>query len=163
MTWLGGTSGKVCVAREWPSMTLQRPLVWHGYGTACEVMASRPEAKPQPTSLLVEGSGGSPREPGVRFWRTPYSLRRSSRGTRLATSCYGHRYRPEDTDDEKNLSLIPGDDATRARRDHRGWHTGDKDADRNTGVSSVRRLFDCAGCTGCSRDTGPRPCVDHAR
>ena len=55
------------------------------------------------------------------------------KGDTTRERCYGHRYRPEDADDEKNLSLIPGDDATRARRDHRGRHTRDEDADRNTG------------------------------
>ena len=55
------------------------------------------------------------------------------KGDTTRERCYGHRYRPEDADDEKNLCLIPGDDATRARRDHRGRHTGDDDADRNTG------------------------------
>ena len=64
---LGGTSGKLCVAREWPSMTLQRPLAWHGYGTACEVMASVQKPSRNSLHLLAEGSGGSPREPGVRF------------------------------------------------------------------------------------------------
>jgi len=52
---------------------------------------------------------------------------------RESERCYGHRYRPEDADDEKNLCLILGDDATRARRDQHGRHTGDEDADRNTG------------------------------
>ena len=52
---------------------------------------------------------------------------------RVSERCYGHRYRPEDCDDEKNLRLILGDDATPARRDHYGGHTGDEDADRNTG------------------------------
>jgi hypothetical protein len=47
-------------------------------------------------------------------------------------SCHGHRYRPEDGEDEKNLGLILGDDATGARRDHHGRHTGDENADRNT-------------------------------
>jgi hypothetical protein len=51
---------------------------------------------------------------------------------RVNERSYGHRYRPEDGDDEKNLCLIPGDDATRARRDHHGRHTGDEDADRRT-------------------------------
>ena len=77
------------------------------------------------------------------------------KGDTTRESCYGHRYRPEDGDDEKNLSLIVGDDA------------GALAATITEGtpvikipiaipVSSVRRLFDCAGCTGCSRDTGPR-------
>lgn len=51
----------------------------------------------------------------------------------VSERCYGHGYRPEDADDEKNLCLVFGDHATRARRDHRGRHSGDEDADRNTG------------------------------
>ena len=114
-------------------MTLQRPLVWHGYGTACEVMASssRSQAATHFTfwwkgQAVVLGSLASGLANAV-------FLAPQLKGDTTRESCYGHRYRPEDTDDEKNLSLIPGDDATRARRDHRGWHTGDKDADRNTG------------------------------
>lgn len=52
---------------------------------------------------------------------------------RVSERCYGHRYRPEDGEDDKNVSLIPTNDATRARRDRHGRHTGDDDADRNTG------------------------------
>ena len=47
-------------------------------------------------------------------------------------NCYGYRYRPKDGDNEKNLCLIPRDDATGARRDHHGRHPGDEDTDRNT-------------------------------
>lgn len=54
------------------------------------------------------------------------------KGDTTRESCYSHRYRPEDGDDEQNLCLILGDDATRARRDHRGRHAGDENADRNT-------------------------------
>jgi hypothetical protein len=51
----------------------------------------------------------------------------TNRGSR-----YSRCYRPEDGDDEKHLCFILGDDATRARRDHHGRHTGDEDANRNT-------------------------------
>src|ERR1022692_2168247 len=85
---LGGTSGKVCVAREWPSMTLQRPLVWHGDGTACGGLGG-PDIFPRsqsrnPLHLLVEGSGGSPREPGVRFGerRIPYAAAQGGHDSR---------------------------------------------------------------------------------
>jgi hypothetical protein len=52
---------------------------------------------------------------------------------RVNERSYAHRYRPEDGDDEEDLCLVLADDATRARRDHHRRHTGDKDADRNTG------------------------------
>jgi hypothetical protein len=52
---------------------------------------------------------------------------------RISERRYGHPYRPEDADNEKNLCLILADDATRARRDQCGRYTGDEDADRNTG------------------------------
>ena len=54
------------------------------------------------------------------------------KGDTTRESCYGYRYRPEDGDDEQDLCLILRDYTTRARRDHRGRHAGDEDADRNT-------------------------------
>ena len=52
---------------------------------------------------------------------------------RVNERSYAHRYRPEYGDDEEDLCLILANDATRARRDQHGRHTGDEDADRNTG------------------------------
>ena len=52
---------------------------------------------------------------------------------RVNERSYAHRYRPEYGDDEEDLCLILANDATRTARDHHGWHTGDEDADRNTG------------------------------
>jgi GNAT superfamily N-acetyltransferase len=51
---------------------------------------------------------------------------------RVGVRRYGHRYRPEDGEDDKNACLIPGDHATRGRRDRHGRYPGDDDANRNT-------------------------------
>lgn len=88
-----------------------------------------PESGP---ALLVDGSGGSPRGLASGLANTVF-LAPQLEGDTTRESCYGHRYRPEDGDDEKRAPLITGNDATRARRDRHRGHTGDDDADRNTG------------------------------